>query len=241
MPAPGDRVCGHIRLMRYGAEGMGSPVFGPTLAAQDEDSGLDLHLTIIGKAFVPGSIAISGFMAGANALTSLRHPGLVRAALVDREETYAMVGYESLPGGKSLRSIQGKRVSGPTVARRAMEIARALDFLHERDVIHGLLSMSTVLVWEQSAMIWQYGLISLCDPAALASSIKRLSGSHLSTSGAGRRSSPSSHRDSTRWRPWRASSKAIERRFRWARMGSTCSRVASLAVSESGPSSRASC
>ncbi|GEM_PF-3582441 len=179
MVAPGEQICGHLRLLRYANAGVGNPVFGPAFVAIDDDSGIELRLTIIPREFVSTSIKISEFMAAANGLARLRHPGIARVCLVDREQDYAVVGIESLSGSKSLMSMWGKRATDATVVRRAIELARSLSFLHGRGVVHGLLSMHSVMIWEQNTLLWQYGLAPSCDSDAVKDSARRQGGAQL--------------------------------------------------------------
>ena len=163
MPTPGDTICGEIVLERLAPASLGADVFQPVFVARDLSRDEALWLTVVDGAFVPTSVDMSRFMAGANALVGVRHPSLVRVVLVDREEDYCVVGYEQLPGAEALGDLVVRGGSRRLLARAAVELARGLAFLHRRELLHGTLTPSTVVLWEGVPVLWEHGLAGLCD------------------------------------------------------------------------------
>lgn len=176
MPTPGDTICGEIVLERLASASMGAQVFQPVFSARDISRDEGLWLTLIDGMFTPTEVDLSSFMAGANGLTSLRHPSLVRVVLVDREEDYCVVGYEQLPGAEPLGELVVRGGSRRVLARAAIEVARGLAYLHRHGLVHGALTPGTVLMWEGAPMLWEYGLAGLCDRAVLGPRARTLGG-----------------------------------------------------------------
>lgn len=176
----GDFVCGHIRLLEPLPPGLGSPVLGPGFLALDEQTGTELWLCPIEGELVPSPMDKAEFMAGANGLATARHPDLVRVASVDREGESCLVGYEALPGALPLQqAIRDGMVRASSVIPHAAALARGLAFLHERGLVHGLLSASAVVAWEGSLVLWQHGLVQYIDAGRVNEGYRRFVGSEL--------------------------------------------------------------
>jgi hypothetical protein len=170
---PGETICGVIRLEALAPAAMGAATLRPIFSAHFEDSHETFWLTAVDAAFTPTSIDVSRFMVGANTLAGLRHPALVRIVVVDREVDFCVVGYEALPGAEPLPDVVARGNAHEHLPRVAVEVARALAFLHRKGLVHGSLTEGTVLLWEDVPLLWQYGLAALCvadefGPRALA-------------------------------------------------------------------------
>lgn len=176
MPSPGDTICGEIVLEHQAPASLGAEVFQPVFAAHHLGRDEPLWLTVVDSMFTPTSVDLSAFMAGANALMSVRHPALVRVVLVDREEDYCVVGYERLPGAEPLGDLIARGEGRRVLARAAVEVARGLACLHRRGMLHGALTPGTVLLWEGVPVLWEHGLAALCDPTALGPRSRSLGG-----------------------------------------------------------------
>lgn len=176
LPNPGDTICGEILLERPASSSMGAQVFQPVFAARDLSRDEGLWLTVVDGMFTPTEVDLSAFMAGANGLLQVRHPSLVRVVLVDREEDYCVVGYEDLPGAEPLPDVVLRGDGRRALARIAVEVARGLAYLHRRGLLHGALTPGTVLMWEGTPMLWEYGLAGLCDPTVLGPRARSLGG-----------------------------------------------------------------
>ncbi len=172
----GEQLCG--RLVVEGPLGpeLGSHLFGPALAAVDQETGQRFWLTIVSDELMDGSVGMSRLMAGAHELESLRHPELVRLALVDREERFAVIGFEELPRATSLASVAGA-IADDQLLERARGTARALSHLHGQGLCHGLFGRQTLLAWERSMLAWQYGLLGLLELGRIRPHLGRIAGS----------------------------------------------------------------
>lgn len=170
-----ESLCGHVRVTGTLPPSVGSRLFGAVQTGVDEDSDQDLWITRIDEGLLVTSYAMSEFMSGANTLAGLRHPDLVRLALVDREEVFAVAGFEALPGSLVLEDVLAR--AGAMPVQRALEVAskllRGLSGLHRRSAIHGLLSPRTVVSWEGEVLLWQYGLVSHLPEQAIANRARR--------------------------------------------------------------------
>lgn len=176
MPTPGDTICGEIVLEQLAPSSLGAEVFQPLFLARNTARDEPLWLTVIDGTFTPTSVDLSSFMAGANALMSVRHPSLVRVVLVDREEDYCVVGYEQLPGAEALAELVIQGDGRRLLARVAVEVARGLAYLHRRGLLHGALTPGTVVVWEGVPVLWEHGLAGLCDPSLFGPRARSLGG-----------------------------------------------------------------
>jgi hypothetical protein len=178
--APGQRICTHVRIVRPAPDGAGSRVFGEVWEAVDEESATPLWLTAIGQDFLPSIFEFSEFMAKANGLSRMRHPDLVRVSLVDREETFCVVGYERLDGASVFSELLlREKLDAQKVLRRSLSVAKGLAYLHERGIVHGVLSPATTFEWEGSTVAWQYGLTQAVDTRVLAEGARRASDEEL--------------------------------------------------------------
>jgi len=178
----GEFICGHIDVLRAAPPYVGSAVFGQVFYGRDVDPSQDVLLTILDGRFFPNSVDLSRFMAGANALAFLRHPTLVRTAVVDREADYCVVGYEALPGARTLAQTiveRGTRAPRDVVQRCAGDLARGLAFLHRQNLLHGLLTPACVIEWEGAYVLWQYGLSQYCASDVLVACARTLDGEIL--------------------------------------------------------------
>ncbi len=176
MPTPGDTICGEIVLDQLAPASLGAEVFEPVFSARDTRRDGLVWLTVVDGTFTPTSVDLSSFMAGANALMSVRHPSLVRVVLVDREEDYCVVGYEQLPGAEVLGDLVIQGDSQHLLARVAVEVARGLAYLHGRGLLHGALTPGTVVLWEGAPMLWEHGIAGLCDPTLFGPRARSLGG-----------------------------------------------------------------
>ena len=176
MPTPGDIICGDVRLEALAPASLGAEVFQPVFVARRGDAGEPIWLTVVDGAYTPTSMNMSTFMAGANGMLGLRHPALVRVVLVDREMDYSVVGYEALPGAESMTDVVTSGASRILLARTALEVARGLAFLHRRDMLHGALTPSTVVMWEGVPVLWEHGIAALCSHTVFGPRASQLGG-----------------------------------------------------------------
>lgn len=148
LPESGDTICGDLRLEALAPVSLGAKALRPVWIARPADGGETIWLTLVDSAYAPTSIDISRFMAGANALLTLRHPSLARVVRVDREADDCVVGYEALPGAEPLSATVARPDARRQLTRTALELARGLAFLHRNRIVHGAMSPTTVLMWE---------------------------------------------------------------------------------------------
>jgi len=176
LPNPGDTICGEILLERLAPSSIGAEAIQPVFVASHLGRNESLWLAVVDGMLTPTSVELSAFMAGANALMSVRHPSLVRVVLVDREEDYCVVGYEQLPGAEPIFDLVERGEGREVLARAAVEVARGLACLHSRGFLHGALTPGTVLLWEGAPVLWEHGLAAFCDPVVLGPRSRSLGG-----------------------------------------------------------------
>src|SRR5690606_28988860 len=142
----GDTICGDVRLEAEASASLGAAPLRPVFVARSSGASEQMWLVCIGRTFLPTSMDVSRFMAGANGLLGLRHPALARVVLVDREDDDCIVAYEALPGAEPLADAIARGEATPHLARAALELARGLAFLHGRGLVHGMLAPGTVVL-----------------------------------------------------------------------------------------------
>jgi hypothetical protein len=176
----GQRICTHVRIVKPAPSDAGSRLFGDVWMAVDEENETKLWLTTVDQQFLPSIFEFSEFMAKANGLARLRHPDLVRVALVDREESFCVIGYEALEGATLFSDLLiAEKLDASKVMRRAVAVAKGLGYLHAKGIMHGALSPATTFEWEGSTVGWQYGLVQALDKDALAAAVRRASDEEL--------------------------------------------------------------
>lgn len=176
MPSAGETICGDVLLEAQAPASLGAAPLHPVFLARSEATPEPLWLTVVDGAFLPTSIDVSRFMAGANGLVGLRHPTLARVVLVDREADYCVVGHEALPGAEPLGDVIARGEATPHLARAALEIARGLAFLHGRGLVHGALTPRSVVLWEGVPVLCQYGIAALCVSDVFGPCSRKLGG-----------------------------------------------------------------
>lgn len=151
-PSPAAVLPGHVIAGRYEVQHvLGEGGMGIVYACTDRATG---ELVAVKRVIPPeGKLAaeyVMWFYKEARALAALSHPGIVRARdfgrLVDGSPFLAM----DLAAGVSLHDLGYARVSWPVIWHVADGILAALAHAHARDVVHGDLKPSNVLVEEKA-------------------------------------------------------------------------------------------
>jgi len=176
VPTPGDIICGDVKLDSLAPASLGAAAFQPVFVARKGDASEPIWLVVIDEEFTPTPMNMSTFMAGANSMRGIRHPALSRVVLVDREIDYCVVGYEALPGAESMADVIAAGSSRKLLSRTAIEAARGLAYLHRREILHGALTPSTVVLWENMPLLWEHGIAALCSPPAYGRRARSLGG-----------------------------------------------------------------
>ena len=166
----GTTIFGRLELIREEASSVGVQVFGPTWAVLDSETGELARACFLDAELLPDAASRDAFVAGLEAMTSLRDPTLVPQIYAGAGEHGGAVVYEALAGGVSFDDLYdgtGSFDLSSEVGRLARQLARALEALHARGQVHGLLTSACVFVGSRGPAVYQFGLAPLCDRTVL--------------------------------------------------------------------------
>lgn len=165
----GTLICGRFELMREESPNTGSPVFGPTWAVLDTETGEPARACLLDASLLPGADERRAFVRAISELGDLRDPSLVPQVFVGEDGDHAVVCYDPLQAfalGDLYDGTGAVDVLGEA-GRLAGRLARALALLHARGRVHGLLACETVFVGPQGPAAFQHGFAPLCARAEL--------------------------------------------------------------------------
>ena len=172
LPRSGERIKGRYEVLRQ----LGQGAMGAVFVARDHSSGEEVALKVqLDSSRTMGAErALARFKIEGQALTKLRHPGVVEVRDFGISGGLAFLAMELVPG-ESLADLLRTRGSLPP--RRAVEIAlqlaRALEHVHQAGVLHRDLKPENVLVTPDGrAVLTDFGLAKIVDQ-----------NQHLSTTG----------------------------------------------------------
>jgi protein kinase-like protein/sulfatase-modifying factor enzyme 1 len=171
LPGQGEQIAGRYEVLRQ----LGRGAMGAVFVARDQRSGREVALKIQLEGTRQGAeTALARFRLEGEALTKLRHPGVVEVRDYGISGGLAYLAMELVPG-TSLAELLHTRGSLPP--RRAVEIAlqlaRALEHVHRGGVLHRDLKPANVLVTPDGrAVLTDFGLAKIVDQ-----------NQHLSTTG----------------------------------------------------------
>ncbi len=165
----GTLICGRFELMREESPNTGSPVFGPTWAVLDTETGEPARACLLDASLLPGVEERRAFVRAVGELGDLRDPSLVPQVFVGEDGDHAVVCYDPLQAfalGDLYDGTGAVDVLGES-GRLARRLARALALLHARGRVHGLLACEAVFVGPQGPAVFQHGFAPLCVRAEL--------------------------------------------------------------------------
>lgn len=118
----------------------------------------DVALKVIRTDKVTDPQFITRFEREAKALARLSHPHIVKINDFGEQEGVPYLVMEFLPGG-TLKQKQGKALPYQEVARLLAPVARALEYAHEKDVIHRDVKPANILLTDRSLpMLSDFGI-----------------------------------------------------------------------------------
>ena len=107
--------------------------------------------------------SVERFLREGKALAMLQHPNVVSIFDADIENDLPYIAMEYIEGG-TLRSriINSDGLPVPIVQRWAVELANALDYIHEKNILHRDLKSTNILITEDNkALLTDFGIASI--------------------------------------------------------------------------------
>ncbi|MBX3469589.1 MAG: protein kinase [Planctomycetes bacterium] len=164
-PAPPQEVLGGYRIVSE----LGRGAMGVVYEAIQERLGRRVALKVLPQAHALQGVARERFVREAQATASLKHPGIVPIYDVGEERGVHFFAMELLEG-RSLKGIvdQEKALAPERAARIIKDAAEALDFAHERGVIHRDVKPDNIFVRQDgTVVVTDFGLALRVHDAAL--------------------------------------------------------------------------
>ncbi|MBL9104330.1 MAG: hypothetical protein JNL82_25515 [Myxococcales bacterium] len=166
----GATVCDRLELLREEPSSVGVQVFGPTWVVLDSTSGELARACLLDDELLPTQALRDAFVAAAADLAGVRDAALVPQLFAGADGDGGAVLYEPVSGGVAFGELYdgtGSYDLATEVGRLARQLARALAALHQRGLVHGMLTTASVFVGPRGPAVYQYGLAPLCDRAVL--------------------------------------------------------------------------
>jgi serine/threonine protein kinase len=129
-------------------------VTGYVFHASDTRRNLPLALKILDPRYGKDEKLVKKFVAAMKAVMPLRHPNLIRVYSAGRTGDHLWVAMEYVKAGESLAAVIGRsahagRADWRVVARLGIYLARALDYAHQKKIVHQNVTPQNVILGRQ--------------------------------------------------------------------------------------------
>ncbi|UFS70729.1 protein kinase [Geomonas sp. RF6] len=147
-------------------EEIGRGGMGVVYKAHDPNLGIDLALKVLRKDRSGNESFVRRFMAEARALGRLDHPEIVRVYNVDRDGEDVYIATEFIAGTPLSVRMKEAAFSPPAIAEFGSRIARALDYAHQKGIVHRDVKPSNILCTADGGFkITDFGIAHIDDPS----------------------------------------------------------------------------
>jgi serine/threonine protein kinase len=122
--------------------------------ASDTRRNLPLALKVLDPRYTKDEKKVKKFVAAMKAVLPLRHPNLVRVYSAGRTGDHLWVAMEYIKAGESLAAVIGRsahagRSDWRVVVRLGIYLARALDYAHQKKIIHQNVAPQNIILGRQ--------------------------------------------------------------------------------------------
>jgi tRNA A-37 threonylcarbamoyl transferase component Bud32 len=143
-PADGRRDLGRFQLLDV----VGSGAFGTVYKARDPELDRVVALKIPRAGNLPGDQDLDRFLREARSVAQLRHPSIVPVHEVGREGELPYLVSDFVPGVTLADLLTARRPPPQEAARLIATVADALQYAHERGVVHRDVKPSNIMLAE---------------------------------------------------------------------------------------------
>jgi serine/threonine-protein kinase len=165
-PLHDSRSIGEFRILRrLGEGGMGS-----VYLAYHEELGQQVAIKVLGDHLACNQTLVDRFYREAKSGALLNHPNIVRTMIVGQDRAtgkhYLVLEYVDGPSGHALLAQQGRLSVGDAV-HITLDIARALEHAHSRNVVHRDIKPDNILITRSGvSKLSDLGLAKRTDEAS---------------------------------------------------------------------------
>jgi hypothetical protein len=141
-------------------EEIGHGGFAVVYKARDPDLDHVVALKLLHTAYTEQPDVVQRFLGEAQQVVKLRHNGVVRVYDVGEHQGQPYIAMEYLPGGSLADRLIGEPLSLETTVTILEQVAMALDYAHERQLVHRDVKPANVLFDEDgNAVLADFGLV----------------------------------------------------------------------------------
>lgn len=169
--------------MNYGryqiVKELGKGSMGVVYQAHDPNLDLSVALKVLRYDRIESEDFVRRFLAEAKVLGRLDHPNIVRVYNVDVDDGRVYIAMEFIEGEPLSEILQRRRFSPEEIIKLGAEIAEALDYAHQKGIIHRDIKPGNILIRpDERIKITDFGIAHIEDPLA---SVKTQAGEILGT------------------------------------------------------------
>jgi len=158
---------------RYSAlEELGSGAFSTVFRGRDEVFGREVALKVMHPALLSDPTFVERFSQEAQVVANLRHPNIVTVYDYGEYDDRLCLVMDFLPGGSLADLLDAGRLPWERALAITQQVAGALDYAHERDLVHRDVKPPNVLLDEEGrAVLADFGVVRALESGTVASTL----------------------------------------------------------------------